>query len=87
MTGAEHIIAWAESDRTLYNALRDLERRRKPGAPDCYLSGTGEYYAAFNIVITSYRRAISCGDMLREDITANDIADAVKLALTWEMEG
>lgn len=81
MTGAEHLIAYAESWRPAYDRLCDLERRQRPGAPDCFLTSVGCFHAASNLIQETYREAVKCHDMFPADISATDIAEAVCKAL------
>lgn len=84
MTGAEHIIAYAESDAKLYAKLVELARRSRDGERDGYLLQSGRFYAASNLVMATYHEGTRCRDIYPEDIKAEDFANAILLALAWQ---
>lgn len=79
MTNAEHIVAWAENDADCYHRLTRLSGLLFDGFPHA------RAVDAASIAYTAYKEARAGGD-IPEPYSADDILQAARLMLNWQID-
>lgn len=87
MTAQDHVLAWIESSREHYDRLLQLSEFRKAPSAPAHFSGLHVLESATRLVADAYREMIRGGDALRDDpYSTADLAEAVALVASWELE-